>query len=172
MKKVVLVIIALLFVATLSAEVNLEALKADHLNAMKYNGRADILQQKDSTMFFMLIETDMASIFQTEELVTGYTVMEGKKVYWEVTPVEGGIKITVKINILGKILERSFIIKISKNNINIEFLADNERVNIPEDCIRMCSVPVLKCLPCGIDRKCWAECLGPKVILCLKQCFQ
>ena len=108
MKKVVLVIIALLFVATLSAEVNLEALKADHLNAMKYNGRADILQQKDSTMFFMLIETDMASIFQTEELVTGYTVMEGKKVYWEVTPVEGGIKITVKINILGKILERSF----------------------------------------------------------------
>ncbi|HRU51852.1 MAG TPA: hypothetical protein P5543_06660 [Planctomycetota bacterium] len=170
MKKVVLVIIALLFVATLSAEVNLEALKAAHLNAMKYNGRADILQQKDSTMFFMLIETDMASIFQTEGLVIGYTVMEGKKIYWEVTPVEGGIKITVKINILGKILERSFIIKISKNNINIEFLADNDRVDIG-DCFRMCSVPALKCFPCGIDRKCWAECLGPKVISCLKKCL-
>jgi len=79
MKKVVLVIIALLFVATLSAEVNLEALKADHLNAMKYNGRADVLQQKNSIMYYTHIETEMASIFQTEELVTGYTVMEGKK---------------------------------------------------------------------------------------------
>jgi len=80
MKKLMLVAIALLFVATLSAEVNLDALKTAHLNAMKYNGRANVLQERDgSVMYFTVIQTEMASVFQSEELVTGYTVIEGKK---------------------------------------------------------------------------------------------
>ncbi|HON43822.1 MAG TPA: hypothetical protein P5543_06655 [Planctomycetota bacterium] len=172
MKKVVLVIIALLFVATLSAEVNLEALKADHLNAMKYNGRADVLQQKNSIMYYTHIETEMASIFQTEELVTGYTVMEGKKVYWEVTPVEGGIKITIKINILGKIFERSFIIKTSKNNVNIELTEDDNR-GWDYECLRICAVKALKCLHCLQDWwGCWAKCVGPIVVPCVMKCYR
>ncbi|MBP7020734.1 MAG: hypothetical protein KBC30_02780 [Planctomycetes bacterium] len=169
MKKLVLVIIALLFVATLSAEVNLEALQAAHMNAMKYNGRADVLQQKDSKMFFTLIETEMASIFQTEELVTGYTVIEGKKIYWEVTPVEGGFKITIKINILGKTFEKSFIIKISKNNFNVELAGDGERVDA--GCLLKCAANALSCLRCGTNLGCWAICAGPKIITCVTGCF-
>ncbi|HPY75880.1 MAG TPA: hypothetical protein PLB63_10805 [Planctomycetota bacterium] len=169
MKKLVLVIIALLFVATLSAEVNLEALQAAHMNAMKYNGRADVLQQKDSKMFFTLIETEMASIFQTEELVTGYTVIEGKKIYWEVTPVEGGLKITIKINILGKTFEKSFIIKISKNNFNVELAGDGERVD--PKCLLNCAANALSCISCGTNWPCWAICAGISVVPCVKKCF-
>ena len=172
MKKLVLVIIALLFVATLSAEVNLEALQAAHMNAMKYNGRADVLQQRDAAVtYFTVVKTDMASVYECEDIVTGYTVIEGKKIYWEITPIEGGFKITIKINIFGKTFEKSFIIKLEDNIASVQFPEMDERIDVDWKCLAKCGGNALQCIDCLKDWKCWAKCAGPGLISCIMDCF-
>lgn len=169
MKKLALLTIALLLVVTISAE-NLEALKDAHMNAMKYNGQAYRLQEKSGEMYFTTVGTAMASIFSDEDIVIGYTEKAEKKIYWEVTPVEGGIKITVTVNILGQTFTKSIIIKLEGQSFAV--------INASEDrgfdwkCLVRCGGNALQCIDCGTDWKCWAKCAGPDLVNCVMDCFE
>jgi len=106
MKKLVLLSIAMLLVVSLSAEVNLDALKAAHMNAMKYNGRADVLQQRDAAVtYFTVVKTDMASVYECEDIVTGYTVIEGKKSIGKLPLLKVVLKLPLKSIFLEKHLK-------------------------------------------------------------------
>jgi len=152
------------------ADVNLDKLQAAHKNAMKFNGRADVLTQRDAKMVFVQSGKDVASLCIASEVVTGYMESDtNKKFYWEVTPIEGGIKITIKVNILGKTYEKTIIVKFDGKELAVS--ADStERVDYW--CIVKCAgTSALECISCGTNWVCWATCAGPSVVSCIKGCF-
>jgi len=103
MKRLVLFVAILMVSGFVFADVNFDALKAAHINAMKYYGRADVAEGQ---MVFVAIGKEMASVYFGNELSTGYVEKNDQKFYWEITPIEGGVKVYIKVNILGKIYEK------------------------------------------------------------------
>lgn len=168
MKKLALFVACLMVANFLFAEVNLDELKAKHLDAMKNAGRADVM--RDGQMFFVAVGQSMGSMYMGEDLSTGYTERGDRKIYWEVTPVEGGIKITIKIEILGKVYEKSFIIKLADKEVAIKGEGTQDRYDWM--CIVKCvGSAAFKCIDCMTDWKCWAKCAGPDVVSCVMGCF-
>jgi hypothetical protein len=152
----------------LFAEVNLDELKAKHLDAMKNYGRSDVMN--DGKMFFVAMGQTMGSVFMGNELSTGYVENGDKKFYWEITPVEGGIKITIKIEILGKVYEKSFIIKLADREVAIQGEGTQDRYDWL--CIVKCvGSAAFKCISCMKDWQCWAKCAGPDIVSCVMGCF-
>jgi len=145
--------------------VNFDALKAAHMNAMKYYGRGDA----EGQMVFVAMGKEMASVFYGNDLSTGYVEQGDKKFYWEITPIEGGVKVYIKVNILGKIYEKTFVILFNGKEAVIKGEGD-ERYDWM--CILKCAgSAAFKCLDCMTDWKCWAKCAGADVVSCVMGCF-
>lgn len=169
MKKLALLMVLVMVCSVVFAD-NFEKLQAAHKNAMKFYGRAELLSQRDAKMVVVQTNKETASLFIAEELVTGYMETEAnKKFYWEVTPIEGGVKIYIKVNILGKVYEKTIIIKFGDKEIAVS-ANSNDRADVW--CIIKCAgSSALSCLSCGTNWVCWATCAGPSVISCIKDCF-
>lgn len=168
MKKLALLTIALLLVVTISAE-NLEALKDAHMNAMKYNGQAARLQERSGEMYFATVGTTMASMFADEDIITGYLEKSEKKIYWEVTPIEGGVKITITVNVLGQTFTKSIIIKLEGKALTV---VDESEDRYDWMCLVKCvGGKVFECLDCLTDWKCWGNCAGADAVNCVMGCF-
>lgn len=167
MKKLALLMV-LVMVCTVVFADNFEKLQNAHKNAMKFYGKAELLNQRDAKMVFTQVGQNTASLFITNDIVTGYMEsVDNKKVYWEVTPIEGGVKIYIKINILGKVFEKTVIIKFGEKEIAVS--TDSSERNW---CVVKCAGTVaLKCLYCLTNWVCWATCAGPGVVDCIKDCF-
>ncbi|NUM35494.1 MAG: hypothetical protein HUU50_13180 [Candidatus Brocadiae bacterium] len=170
MKKLALLMV-LVMVCTVVFADNFEKLQAAHKNAMKFYGRAELLTQRDAKMVVVQSNKDVASLFIASELVTGYMETDNnKKFYWEVTPIEGGVKIYIKVNVLGKVFEKTIIIKFGEKDLAVSADSTDERVDTW--CIVKCAgSSALSCLYCGTNWVCWATCAGPGVISCIKGCF-
>lgn len=167
MKKLALFVAILMVSGFVFADVNFDALRAAHLNAMKYYGRADVAEGQ---MVFVAVGKEMASVYFGEELSTGYVEQKEKKFYWEITPIEGGVKIYIKVNILGQVYEKTFIIKFADKEIAIKGQGTEDRYDWM--CIIKCvGNSAFKCIDCMTDWKCWAKCAGADVVGCVMGCF-
>ena len=172
MKKLAILFAVCMMVAMVAnAEGNLDKLKAAHLNAMKYYGRAEAMNERDSKVFFMSTSKGMASVFLGENLSTGYMESGDRKIYWEITPIPGGFKIVIFINILGKTYEIPIIIKLADGELSVKVEESAQRYDWM--CLLKCvgTSVLAKCLHCKLDWKCWATCAGPDVVQCVMGCF-
>jgi len=172
MKKLALLMVLVMVCSVVFAD-NFEKLQTAHKNAMKFYGRAELLSQRDAKLITVQANrNDVASLLMTNELVTGYMETEGnRKIYWEVIPIEGGAKIVIKINILGKVYEKTIIVKFGEQEMT--FSADsNDRDAM---CLIKCAGnAALGCAYCLINKVCWIACLGtssPSIISCVMGCF-
>lgn len=165
MKKLVFLVVCVALVSLVSAD--FEKVREAHLNAMKYYG---LTTQRDGKLFYAPVGGKMASMYIGDKVSTGYVEKEGKKIYWEVTPVEGGFKICIKVNIFGKTFEKCFVVKVAKDNVSIKAVGGDDRYDWM--CLLQCVGPkVFECISCGLDWKCWGTCAGPGVVNCVMGCF-
>lgn len=170
MKKLALLLVLMMVSTVIFADGVYEKIQVNHKNAMKFYGRADLLAQRDGQMMLVHTGKGVASVFVGSEMSTGYMEEGNKKVYWEVTPIEGGFKIYIKINILGKIFEKTIIIKTAEKDFSVKLETADDRVDTW--CIVKCAgSAALKCLYCATNWTCWATCAGPDVVSCIMGCF-
>lgn len=169
MKKLALLMV-LVMVSTVVFAGDFDKIQTNHKNAMKFYGKADLLAQRDAKMMFVNTGSNVASVFVGTDMSTGYMENADKKIYWEVTPIEGGIKITIKINVFGKIIEKVIIIKYGEKDLGVKVEASDDRVD-PICIIKCAGSAALKCLPCATNWVCWATCAGPDVVSCIMGCF-
>lgn len=172
MKKLALFVACLMISGFVFADVNFDALKASHINAMKYYGRSANVE--NGQMVFMVVGDQMASVYFGEDLSTGYVEKDEKKFYWEVTPIEGGVKIYIKVNILGKVYEKTIIIKFGDKQFSV--LADGSTDDrVDWTCLLNCATgSAAPCLSCIINKDCWISCImknAPGLIGCVMGCF-
>lgn len=145
---------------------NQEALKAAHVKAMQANG-----VRADGQFMVQPFGKSIASIYLGSDMGSGYTEQGDRKIYWEVIPIEGGIKIIIKVEIFGQVFEKVIIIKFENNQANISVDSTAERVDWM--CLLKCAgTTAFKCFPqCGTDWKCWITCAGADVVSCVMGCF-
>ncbi len=162
MRKALVIILCVLL--TVAFAQNIAELQKKHAAAMKANG---MIVERDGQY---MVSTTGASIYLGTEMGTGYMESGDKKIYWEVIPIEGGVKIVIKINIFGKIYEKTIIIKFDNTQASIALEGSNDRYDWM--CILKCAgSAAFSCISCGTDWKCWATCAGPQVVQCVMGCF-
>jgi len=144
-----------------------ENLQKKHEAAMKFNG---VAVQRDGQFLMLNAGQGDVSVYLGSEMGTGYMERGDKKIYYEITPIEGGVKIYIKINILGKIFEKTIIIKFDNTQATVAVEGSNDRYDWM--CLLKCAgSAAFKCISCGTDWKCWATCAGPDVVSCVMGCF-
>lgn len=142
-------------------------LQKKHMAAQKFNG---FQMERDGQFMIVPVGENMASVYLGTEMGTGYMEKGEVKAYWEIIPIEGGVKIIIKINILGKIYEKEIIIKFNNAQANIAVSGSDERVDWT--CLLKCAgSAAFSCISCGTNWTCWATCAGPQVVSCVMGCF-
>lgn len=138
-----------------------------HKIAQKANG---FQVERDGQFMFVPVGQNLASLYLGSEMGTGYMKDGEKNVYWEIIPIEGGVKIIIKINIAGKIYEKIIIIKFNNNQATVAVDGTQERVDWA--CLLKCAgSAAFSCISCGTNWTCWATCAGPQVVSCVMGCF-
>jgi len=142
-------------------------LQKKHEAAMKANG---FMIERDGKFMMLNAGNGDVSVYLGSEMGTGYMEEGDKKIYYEVFPIEGGVKIVIKINILGKIFEKTIIIKFDNNQATVAVEGSNDRYDW--SCVLKCAgSAAFKCIACLTNWVCWATCAGPSVVSCVMGCF-
>lgn len=165
---VIAMTILLVFTLVNAQELNLENLKASHIEAMKHNGHATLLEQRDIKMVFVSCGQGIASACYGETLATAYMEKGNVKVYWYVEKVENGVILTIKLTVNDVTYTRSY--KITWSDTEFRFLdldsgkVDNSRFSIDWDCLKS-KLP--GCITCLLNWVCWLTCGGSAVWGCI-----
>jgi hypothetical protein len=159
-----LLIIAVICMSFTQAQ-DFEKLQASHITAMKYYGHAPIMAERNHKMVFMPCGNVMASACIGTNMATAYAEKGDRKIYWHVEKIEGGLLITIKINIAGITITRSFKITMSDREIcfaDLNWADQGQRIDW--SCV-LKQAP--GCAGCGTDWMCWLGCAGSAILKCL-----
>ncbi len=171
MKNTMILLVCLFVASLVFAEVNFKALENAHKIMQKVKGT---MLEEAGTYMIGNVNGRVCSLWMGSQKGSGYMEVENIKVYWELIPIEGGVKIILHFNVLGKEYTKEIIIKFNGQEANVAVAGEDSRVEVDWGCLTKCAAGALSCLKCGADWKCWLSCAGPQVINCIidNGCFK
>ena len=139
MKKLAVFLAVSLMLATfVTADVDIDKLKAAHIAAMKYHGQGDLLLQKDNKMIYLACGKDVASGFYSPNMATGYVENDKAKMYWTIERKLNYIIVVVFLKINGADYQRSFQLSEKEGELVLKDLnwKSGTRIDVDWDCIK------------------------------------
>ncbi len=167
MKNTMILLVCLFVASFVLAEVNFKALENAHKIMQKAKGS---MLEEAGTYMMGNSNGRVCSLWVGNTKATGYMEMDARKIYWEIVKIEGGIKLIIHVNILGKEYTKEFIIKFGDTEVAVTAVEDGSRVNYI--CLVACVGQIaFKCWPqCGTNLSCWIGCAGGDAG-CILGCF-
>ncbi len=163
MKNLIL-LVCLICASVVFAEINVENLTKAHQAAQQKFG---VVAERDGQYLVSTINGKICSIYGDANLGTGYMEDGDRKIYWEIIPIPGGVKIIIKIELFGKLFEKEIIIKFGEKDVSVS--SESTR-GCDWGCIAGCAGGALGCISCGTNWICWVGCAGASVLPCAMKC--